>query len=192
MATFPRCTTHFPRFKTATLLLWALLPVAFSGTLHAEDQYRAVFADDLARVVVEACFDGAAPAYLYRHRRAGAFAGKVLINGSPVPATAEGSRIELPSLPADSCVEWQVDLAQAVAAGDERLAMRLDLPMHESTAARQAASPGEVPDSLGGSPPEEHERTICDILPRSLSVTRLRELGESWMDSRFRGNDEHD
>jgi len=83
------------------------------------------FSEDLETVTVNACFDGAAPRYLYRHADAGAYTRTIYANDHPIEPSARYGRIRLPKLPPNSCVQWQVDLDRA-AGSDQRLSARID------------------------------------------------------------------
>ncbi|MDT8322245.1 MAG: hypothetical protein RQ826_17145 [Xanthomonadales bacterium] len=105
------------------LRITTLLLLATSCALADEDRYRITFSPGLERAVVEVCFSGSTPRTLYRHRDAARYTISLRSgHGDRVPA-GNGSRLRLPDLPADSCLEWQIDLAAAMAQSDYRLAM---------------------------------------------------------------------
>ena len=107
--------------RIATFLL-----LASSCALADEDRYRMTFLPGLERAVVEACFSGSAPRALYRHREAARYTLSLRSVGGDRLPVGDRSRLRLPDLPADSCLEWEVDLAAAVARSDYRLAMKVD------------------------------------------------------------------
>jgi predicted metalloprotease with PDZ domain len=92
----------------------------------AEDRYRATFSEDLSSVSVEACFDGPAPDYLYRHEAAAAYSSTLKWNTQEIKAPSRSWRVELPELPRDTCLQWHVDLAAAAASSKYQLAMKFD------------------------------------------------------------------
>jgi hypothetical protein len=108
-----------PRLTFIFLLL-------FPAALNAGDRYSVRFADDLANVTVEACFDGAPPRYLYRHGKSAHYTEWIRGNGQRIGNRSRHGRLNLPDLPDDACVQWRVDLSAAVAQGDKRLALNME------------------------------------------------------------------
>lgn len=105
-------------------VLTLILLIASATPALGEDRYRVRFEEQPLAVEVQACFAGEAPARLYRHRRAQAHAEWIRWQGNPLAPRGGRDQLELPRLPPGACVEWRVDLAGAVEAGDYRLAMR--------------------------------------------------------------------
>jgi hypothetical protein len=106
------------------LILALLLPQFACGSGAGDGLYRAQFDTELESVTVEACFDGPAPYRLFRHEKAGRYTLWMKSGQRDIPARTDGSRLDLPTLPPDSCISWQVDLEAAAEAGDWRLAAR--------------------------------------------------------------------
>jgi hypothetical protein len=103
------------------LLLFPLLLVSFP--VSAEDRYRVLIDEDLGKVRVEACFDGRAPRQLHRHEKSARFTDWIKASSLELKSTGSGTRVLLPEMDSDSCVEWQVNLAAAVENQDSRLAL---------------------------------------------------------------------
>lgn len=95
-------------------------------SLLADDHYRAEFNSRLDKVTVEACFDGEAPSRLYRHAEAGQFTKHIKWGELTLRTSSHSKRVTLPSLPPDSCVQWQVDLAKATLESDKRIKLQLE------------------------------------------------------------------
>lgn len=105
--------------------LIAILLLALSPTLQAEDRYHVAFEPDLASVIVEACFDGTPPRNLYRHNESWRFTEFVRgMEGLSSRAVRPG-HLKLSGLSMNSCVEWKVDLKGTLAENDYRLALQL-------------------------------------------------------------------
>jgi hypothetical protein len=105
-----------------TLFLILTLP----ASLQAEDRYRVQFEPQLDTVSVEACFDGPPPSSLYRHDDAWRFTEFVRVRGGNSLQSPRSRRLNLAGLPNDACIEWKVDLADAGAENNYRLAMHLE------------------------------------------------------------------
>ncbi len=103
-------------------ILLILLPCCLQG----DDHYRVQFDDRLHAVEVEACFDGAVPGRLYRSRQAARFTEWIRTESRDISRYSYGSRLTLPDLPDDACVNWRVNLKQATGQKDYRLALSLD------------------------------------------------------------------
>ncbi len=103
-------------------LLFLVAPVA----LYGEDNYRAVFSEDLGQVTVTACFDGPAPSHIYHDDVAPSFTESIQANGRDIQLTPRYGKARLPDLPPNSCLRWRISLAQAAATAGDRVAMRLD------------------------------------------------------------------
>lgn len=99
-----------------------LLPCSLCG----DDHYRVQFDERLHAVEVEACFDGQAPRRLYRSSQAAKFTEWIRAPGRDLSQFSYGSRLTLPDLPDDACVSWRINLKQATAQNDYRLALSLD------------------------------------------------------------------
>ena len=112
-----------PALKALVLALLILVaPIASYG----EDNYHAVFSEDLGQVTVNACFDGPAPGHLYLDDAAPAFTESIQANGEEIELSSRYGRTRLPDLPPNSCLRWRISLARAAASAGERVAMRLD------------------------------------------------------------------
>jgi len=110
--------------KMRKLTTFLLLLLSFAA--EAEDLYRVQFAPDLNSVTVEACFEGPPPHSLYRHDEAWQFTEFVRApDNTPMPVS-QSRQLKLSSLRDDSCLQWRVDLAKALAQKDYRLALQLD------------------------------------------------------------------
>ena len=106
--------------------LIAILSLSLSLTVQAEDRYQVKFEPGLGSVSVEACFDGAPPRSLYRHGESWRFTEYVRgIDGLPSRAARPG-HLKLSGLPEDACVEWKVNLSEALAENSHRLALKLN------------------------------------------------------------------
>jgi len=103
-------------------ILLILLPFC----LQADDRYRVQFDDRLHSVEVEACFDGPAPRRLYRSEQAAKFTEWIRTENRNISRYSHSSRLRLPDLPDNACVSWRVNLKQAAAQKDYRLALSLD------------------------------------------------------------------
>lgn len=103
------------------IALLTLSPLA----VHGEDRYRAVFSDPPGTVRVTACFEGPPPRYLYRHEEAANFTQSIRIEDEEVALRSRYGRLSLPSLPADSCIDWEVSLVRA-ADSNQRLSTRIE------------------------------------------------------------------
>jgi len=103
------------------LLIFMLSP----GVLPGDDRYRAEFSDRLKLVTVEACFEQEAPRYLYRNSKAGGHTNSIRWGERQIKAGSDSGRFRLPHLPPNACISWEVDLAEAVAQSDRRLALML-------------------------------------------------------------------
>jgi hypothetical protein len=108
------------------LKLAFILLLFFPAVLNAGDRYIVRFANDLSEVTVEACFDGGPPRNLYRHGESALFTKWIRSSGKPIKNRSHYGRLRLPDLPDDSCVQWRVNLAAAVAQNNSRLALRLN------------------------------------------------------------------
>jgi predicted metalloprotease with PDZ domain len=105
---------------TRNVLLIFLL---FSASLPGDDTYRVQFGGELQSVTVDACFDGPAPRQLYRHSKASLYTDTVSWGDRKIRNRSNSSRLTLPRLPENACIQWQVDLAKAVSQSDNRLAL---------------------------------------------------------------------
>ncbi len=108
-----------------------ILSILLPCTLQGDDLYSVRFDDRLQTVEVEACFDGPAPAQLYRSDEAARFTDWIRSSGQKngshkIGRWSYGSRLRLPDLPDDDCIHWRVDLNKAADKKDYRLAMRLE------------------------------------------------------------------
>ena len=106
--------------------LLCILSILLPCCLHADDHYRVQFDDRLHAVEVEACFDGPAPGRLYRNKQAARFTEWIRTENRDISRNSPGSRLTLPDLPDDACVNWRVNLKQATGQRDNRLALSLD------------------------------------------------------------------
>ncbi len=103
-----------PWFKTS-LLLCALLASSASA---AVDRYAVQFSEGLERVDVQLCFHGEAPDRLYRHAAAAQHASPLQFSGKTLPTRNTATRMLLPELPPNACLNWHYELAAAAAAMD--------------------------------------------------------------------------
>lgn len=108
---------------TRTALLFISLFVY--STARPDDHYRVQFDARLDAVTVEACFEGPSPKRLYRNSRSHRHTNWIRFNGEGIRARSRSTRLDLPELPDDACISWQVDLADALAERDYRMALRL-------------------------------------------------------------------
>jgi len=111
---------------TLKTLVPALLILLAPATSYGEDNYHAVFSEDLGQVTVNACFDGPAPGHLYHDDAALSFTEFIQANGREIELSSRYGRSRLPDLPPNSCLRWRISLAQAADTASERVAMRLD------------------------------------------------------------------
>lgn len=95
------------RHSFSFVVLGIVLQAAVCVPLFAGDLLTAEFSDDLSRANVELCFDGAAPARLYRNNLSN---GDIFYRQQPISIRQYDGSIRLPDLPDDSCLQWQVDL----------------------------------------------------------------------------------
>ena len=105
------------RILTTVFLLFPLY-------CEAEDVLTASFPDDLRGVQVSLCFDGSAPARLYRHKQAGTFSTGLFHDGKQLKVSGRGSTLNLPALPDNTCLNWQSDFTAALKKRDYRLIMQ--------------------------------------------------------------------
>lgn len=118
----PRTMTY----KTFSLLaIFALMALGVAPA-QAQDRYQVDFSEDLSTVTVEACFDGRAPSRLYRDSQARAFTRWIRHDGEPLRTRRRYGGFSLPSLPEDSCIQWQINLAALVRGSDDRKAYNLN------------------------------------------------------------------
>jgi hypothetical protein len=103
---------------TVTILLLA------PSTASALDQYQFMVENDLSAVEVTACFEGQAPAQLYRHRDAHRFTQWLRLGKQDINPSSR--HVSLRSLSKGACASWRVDLAAAAKAGDYRLALAVN------------------------------------------------------------------
>ena len=106
-----------------------LLPLSLlllASAVSAEDRYRVRFDDGLAKVRVEACFEGNAPRTLHRHQKSAQFTDWIRVSSRELQDPRSGSTLRLPSMTSDSCVEWQVDLTAAVDMNNRRMALKTE------------------------------------------------------------------
>jgi hypothetical protein len=103
----------------------ALLFLVAPAALYGEDNYRAVFSEDLGQVTMTACFDGPAPSHIYHDDVAPSFTESIQANGRDIQLAPRYGKARLPDLPPNSCLRWRVNLAQAAATAGDRVAMRL-------------------------------------------------------------------
>lgn len=108
-------------YAAAFLLLVSMMIPACA---RAEDHYHVRFAEGLQSVTVQACFEGKAPARLYRYHNAKRYTRWVRWAGGTISSRDNSSRLKLPALPDNACIDWEVDLAEALDEGDYRLAMQ--------------------------------------------------------------------
>lgn len=106
--------------------LIAILSLALSLTVQAEDRYQVKFEPDLGSVIVEACFDGTPPPSLYRHGESWRFTEYVRGLDGLSSRAARPGHLNLSGLSVDSCMEWKVDLNEALAENNHRLALKLN------------------------------------------------------------------
>ena len=99
-------------------LCFCLLP---GSMLHADDQYLIKFNEALDKVDVRACFEGKPPERIYREESADKHTLWIRNDqGSELNVRSRNETIRLPSLPDNSCINWRVDLASAVAVDEYR------------------------------------------------------------------------
>jgi len=105
---------------------------AFSWNVEATDVLTAEFPDSLKLVRVELCFEGSTPDRLYRHPRANDWSDGIYHGDKRLNTPGYDDSIELPGLPDNSCIHWQVNLLSALARKDNRLILskRGDLVMN--------------------------------------------------------------
>ena len=106
--------------------LIAILSLALSLTLQAEDRYHVKFETDLGSVAVQACFEGKPPQSLYRHGESWRFTKYVRGMERLSSRAVRPGHLNLSGLSDNSCVEWKVDLNEALAQNNYRLALKLD------------------------------------------------------------------
>jgi hypothetical protein len=93
-------------------------------TASALDQYQFTVENDLSAVEVTACFEGQAPAQLYRHRDAHRFTQWLRLGKQDINPSSR--HVSLRSLSKGDCASWRVDLAAATKTGDYRLALAVN------------------------------------------------------------------
>jgi predicted metalloprotease with PDZ domain len=106
--------------------LIAILPLTLSLTVQAEDRYHVKFEPGLGSVSVEACFDGAPPPSLYRHGESWRFTENVRGMDGLSSRGVRPGHLKLSGVSADSCVKWKVNLNEALAENNHRLALKLN------------------------------------------------------------------
>ena len=109
--------------QISALLLLALL-LGLAVPTQAQDHYQARFSNDLNTVEVSVCFQGDPPRWLQTHRSLRAGWIQLGARNTPASTSRRGSRLYLPKLPADGCIEYQVNLAAVVSAGNRRMGSR--------------------------------------------------------------------
>lgn len=125
LARTPSSTPHRPPGCSVLLATSLFLTAIFSTNLAADDRYTARFSEDLRLVEAELCFDGKAPTRLYRHSTAAEYATALNHEGQPLSVRGN-SRLRLPALPDNACLEWTFDLGAVTDAGGYRSAFRVD------------------------------------------------------------------
>jgi predicted metalloprotease with PDZ domain len=114
------------RFAEVYWHMWYLLFIPLlliSSLVSAEDRYSVRVDGELRKVRVKACFDGRAPPQLHRHEKSARFTDWIRVSGHELNPTGSGTRVRLPTMDSNECVEWQVDLAAAVNSGERRFAL---------------------------------------------------------------------
>ena len=134
----------------------------------AEDLLSASFPDDLGYVQVSLCFDGAAPAKLYRHKQADDFSGDIFHEGKRLKTPAGKYSLKLPALPEDACINWRTDFTAALKEKNYRvifktgedLAMSADLWFWKGPKNRDLFVDIQLPEGMSISTPwSELEKT---------------------------------
>ncbi len=156
------------RIITAGFLLFPLY-------CEADDVLTASFPDELRGVQVSLCFDGPAPARLYRHKQSGTFSTELFHDGKQLQISGSGSRLNLPALPDNTCLNWQTDFTAALKKRDYRLIMQTGEDLVMSTNLWFWKGP-------------KHRDLVVDIrLPEGMSIsTPWKELKNTATKIRFR------
>jgi hypothetical protein len=140
----------------------------------AADVLTASFPGDLRSVKARLCFDGPAPARLYRHKEAGNYSTGPFHEDKLLRVSANGSRLYLPALPENTCLEWQTDFTAALQKRDYRLIMQTGEDLVMSTNLWFWKGP-------------MHRELVVDIrLPEGVSIsTPWRKLDAAGLNIRF-------
>ena len=140
---------------------FAFFILALPLLAYSDDRYTVHFDDSLETVTVEACFEGSAPATLYRNSQSEKFTAWVRTAGKIPDQDLNSGRLVLPQLPDNACVAWQVQLSKALAADDYRLALKLgpdvvfsgDLWFWRDGEGRSVTVEMQLPDGMSVSTP---------------------------------------
>ena len=106
-------------YATSLLLLYPTFAAA-------ADVLTARFSDNLSHVHASLCFDGQAPAHLYRHNDASAFSNGIFHHGKRLKVSGDGSSLRLPALPDDTCINWKTNFNAALKKKNYRLILQKD------------------------------------------------------------------
>jgi len=156
------------RIITAVFLLLPLY-------CEAADVLTARFTQGLHNVQVSLCFEGPAPARLYRHKQAGSFSTGPFHDGEQLRVSDKGYTLDLPSLPDNTCLSWQTDFTSALKKRDYRLIMQTGEDLVMTTNLWFWKGP-------------MHRDLVVDIqLPEDMSIsTSWREVNKTGTKVRFR------
>lgn len=92
--------------------------------VNAADLLSAEFSDDLGRVRVKLCFDGSAPARLYRNSHADDWSDGIYLAEHKLRIAGRHGEIRLPTLPDNACIHWQVNIRAALKKKNYRLVLQ--------------------------------------------------------------------
>ncbi len=155
-------------FSICLLLLYPIFSMA-------EDVLSASFPEHLGYVQVSLCFDGAAPAELYRHQQASAFSGDIFHEGKRLETSAGKYSLQLPALPEDACISWQTNFTAALKEKDYRLILKTGQDLSMSA------------DLWFWKGPMNRDLVVDIQLPEGMSIsTPWREIERKGNDIRFR------
>lgn len=168
-------TTVYVGIKLNKKRIITVVFLLFSLCCEAADVLTASFPDELRGVQVSLCFDGSAPARLYRHSQAGDFSTGLFHEGKKLQVSNRGSALNLPALPDNSCLNWQTDFTAALKRRDYRLIMQTGGDLVMSTNLWFWKGP-------------MHRDLVVDIqLPEGMSIsTPWKELRKKGVNIRFR------
>jgi len=142
---------------------------------EAQDILTASFPDDLGGVQVSLCFEGPAPSRLYRHKQAGTFSTGLFHDGHQLRVSESSSTLNLPTLPDNTCLNWQTDFTAALKVRGYRLIMQTGDDLVMSTSLWFWKGP-------------KHRDLVVDIrLPEGMSVsTPWKKVEKAGLRVRFR------
>ena len=140
-------------------MAFSLFLLLVPNLVLSADRYNVAFSNDLERVRVKLCFDGQPARWLGRNASAGSYTDGIFFKGAVLSVSQRNTSVRLPTLPDDACISWQVDLQQAVAQKNYRLALLMGQDLVTST------------DLWFWRGPSERDLLVDVKLPASMSIS---------------------